>query len=119
MFMKFSKKLNFEFSTTTRRIFVANGDSGGCEGVMNNDPAAFKSILMRLKFSVIENMPFEIIFGDPAQIQMKAKIDTYHSMVKIKQNGVTGTLYLEYEPEFEDDSEEGFASETDSGTDAG
>ena len=119
MSMKFAKKLNLEVTPTNRRIVVANGASDGCEGVVSNVPVAFGSIVMRLKFLVIENMPFDIIIGDPTQIQMKAKIDKYHATVKLKLNGVTETLNLEYEPEFGDNSEDDFTSETDSETDIG
>ena len=73
MSVKFAKKLSLSFTPTNRRIFMANRTSRGCEGVVKNVPAAFCSIVVRLKFLLIERMLLNIIIGDRAQINMKKR----------------------------------------------
>lgn len=55
----------------------------------------------------------DFIISDTTQIRMRMKIDKYNSTVKFRRNGVTETLNLECEPEFGDDTEDDFTSETD------
>ena len=86
---------------------------------MNNVTVVFGSIFVRLKFLVTENKLFDIIIGDPTQIQMKAKMDKYHATVKLKEKDITEILSLEYEPELVDNKKDEFASENDSKSEIG
>ena len=53
MSSKLAKKLKLRLESTQRRIVVANGTSGSCDGVVSDVPIGFGSIVMRLNFMVI------------------------------------------------------------------
>lgn len=62
---------------------------------------------------MLESISYDLIIGDATQICMRMKIDKYKSAVKVRRDGVTESLNLEYEPEIGDETEDDFTSETD------
>ena len=119
MSARLAEKLKLEVEPTNRRIIVANGASEGVKGTVTNIPVGFGSVVTRLNFLVMESVPFDLIISDPTQIKLRMKIDKYHSTVKVKMNGKTDTLNLQYEPDVGDNTDDDFTSDSDSHDDIG
>ena len=68
---------------------------------------------------VMKKVPFELIIGAPALTAMRTSIDLYHQTVTVRHDGQTEILSLEYEPEFGDDTEDDFTSDTEDEKDIG
>ena len=119
MSSRLAEKLKLEVEPTNRRIIVANGASEGVQGVVSNIPVGFGKVVVRLKFLVMESVPFDLIISDPTQIKLRMKIDKYHSTVKVKMNGKSDTLNLQYEPDVGNNTDDDFTSGTSSEEDIG
>lgn len=112
MLMKLAKKL--KLTPTSRRIIMANGSSASCRGIVTNCPVGFGSIDVLLKFMVLSNGPYDLVIG-----QIQTKINMYHQTVKVKKDGVSETLNLEYEPNVGDDTEDDFINDSSTEVDGG
>ena len=71
---KLTKKLRLEISPTERSIIVADGNSGSCSGSISGIPVSFGSIVMRLDFSVIASVPYDLIICAPTLVEMHASL---------------------------------------------
>ena len=87
--------------------------------MVSNVPVGFGSVVARLKFLVMDSVPFDLIISDPTQIKLRMKIDKYHSTVKVKMNGKSDTLNLQYEPDIGDNTDDDFTSDSESEEDIG
>lgn len=114
MSLSLAKKFKLDIFPTARSIFVADGTSGSCEGVVMNVLVGFGVIVVRLKFLVMIKLPFYIIIGDPALVTMRAKMDRDHHTLRSKVSGVSETWNLEYKPEFGENAEDDVTSNTES-----
>ena len=112
MSLELARKLKLELRPSSRRIIVADGSTNACEGIVDSVPVGFGNIVKKLRFMVIKSVPFHLIIGAPTLVLMCTSIDLYHHTVKIWYSGQTETLSLEYEPEFGDDTEDDFTSDS-------
>ena len=114
-----AKKLKLDLEPTNRRIIVADGSSGSCQGVVSAIPVGFGDIVKRLDFMVVDSVPYDLIIGAPTLVKLCTRIDLYHQTVKLRHNGQSETLNLEYEPEIGDDTNDDFTSESETEEDIG
>ena len=65
---RLANKLKLSLAPPERRIVVANGSTGGSKGIVSDVPVGFGKIIVRLKFIVIESVPYDLIIGTPALV---------------------------------------------------
>ena len=82
-------------------------------------PVGFGKVVVHLKFMVIEAVPYDLIIGTPALVQIPARIDMYSQTVQVRKDRKIQVLNLVHEPEVFDDTDDELTTDTDSETDAG
>ncbi len=93
---RLANKLKLSLTPTERRIIVADGSTEGCKGIASDVPVCFGMIVVRLKFIVIESVPYDLILGTPALVHIRARIDMYSQTVQVKKDRKTEVLNLVY-----------------------
>ncbi len=116
---RLANKLKLSLTPTERRIIVADLSTGGCKGIASDVPVVFGKVVVRLKFMVIESVPYDLIIGTPALVQIRARIDMYSQTEQVRKNVKTEVLNLVYEPGVFDDTDDELTKESESETDPG
>lgn len=72
---KFVTKLELDVEKTTRRITVATGVKLQVVAILQDVPAWFDTMKVKLNFLVVEGLPYDVIIGDPTMEELKAVLD--------------------------------------------
>ncbi len=86
---RLANKLKLSLNPTGRPITVADGSTGGYNGIASTVPVGFGKIFVRLKFRVIESVPYDLIIGTAALVQIRARINMYSQTVQVRLNCLT------------------------------
>ena len=116
---RLANKLKLSLAPTERRIVVADGSTGVCKGIVSDVPVGFGKIVVRLKFIVLESVPYDLIIVTPALVQIRSRIDMYSQIVQVRKDGKTEVLNLVYEPKVFYDTDDELTTDTESETDGG
>lgn len=77
-----------------------------------NLPVGVGRIVFRLKFFVLNKVPYDLIIGAPTLVQIITRIDMYHQTVKEQKNGKSDILNLEHEPNVGDNTKDDFTTDS-------
>ena len=109
---KILKKLHLCMQTTNQSIKVASCASEKCVGTLNEVPISFGELVVSMDFLVLEETPYDILFGLPTMIQLRARPDYYRMVLKIHYGGDYEILNYEYERDNGNTSEDEFTSDS-------
>ncbi len=106
------KKLHLRMQPTNQSIKVANCATEKCLGTLNEVPIGLGEPVVPMGLLVLEETQHDILIDLPTTIQLFARSDYHHTVLKIHYEGDSEILNYEYERDNGYTSEDEFTSDS-------
>ncbi len=81
-------------------------------GTLNEAPISKRELIVPIDFLVLEETPNDVLEGLPTMIQLRARSDYYHMVLKFDNGGDSEILNYEYERDCDNSSGDEFTSDS-------